>query len=843
MAIQRTRRAVFRWLSVPLLAAIALHAHAQPKLPAEPAPKLPTTPEVPPLPVAPPAGPKTAASPEPSDAQAGAANSSTVPSAPQGPSAVIAGPAREVEIQIDDKQREPSDGLPASLPKALRNSARSKDAKVQEASGAGGLTIEEIVNPPVSSVSNSVEGALKAPAWTIILTAREITQRGYTDLSQILDDLPGMDVIRTYGVDYVRSYARGYRSDVGKDPYLILLDGQPYTSIFFGDSQILTSFPLSNIDHVEIVYGPASVVHGENAATGLINIVTVDGLSRQQQKDYGTHGQVRMSYGGAQRNLTRFADTTKIVDANASWVNESWRVRVTARVERSVLDRSIGESYEFTKRKYLADPTLWGQSVLDQYPDRAGQFRSSDDKLALDARIAFGTLELGGALWSQGSGFGTEYPTDKYQGESTWVSQEKSLWLRNVARPLPALTSTSLLRYRQSDVSPSSLYLYRVPASDTAPAGVVLENETVSNQSFEFQQQMDIAVAKDLIKRGDDLKLTVGLGLKVLQESNAIASPTSVLYPGGDISMAQTQVSPADQTSAAGRHSAEQAGVFVLGNYALTPDHALNVGARLQHENDQYFRLSTTPLVLRAAYVGTFAPVTVKALYGEATVAPSPYELSTARARLNNATTRNLELNATMTLGPVSVTLAGFHVDYRKPIVFNTTGTNNFAFNADRAAATGLDAAARLLWKPIQVWLYYSRYFQNDVRVLSGDAWGNIGDLARDKLWAGITYEQSRFSATLLGRFIGNRHTVPTNPVGKVPWYVSLDANLLFKDVIFDGASIALRCTNLLDTQYMHPGIGAADAGNDASMGSQGELNSLLPQPRRSFYLTFLLDL
>jgi outer membrane cobalamin receptor len=306
--------------------------------------------------------------------------------------------------------------------------------------------------------------------------------------------------------------------------------------------------------------------------------------------------------------------------------------------------------------------------------------------------------------------------------------------------------------------------------------------------------------------------------------------------------MAQPAIDVAD-LSASGRHAAEEAAVFVLGRYALNADHAFNVGARVQHQSDRYFDLSRTPLLLRASYVGAIGPVTVKAMYGEATVAPSPYELSTAPSRLSNATTRNVELNATATLGPVSLTLAGFRVDYKKPIVFNTTNANNFAFNADSATATGLDAAARLFIKPVQVWVYYSRYFQNEVRLRKGDAEQDIGDLAPDKLWAGATYDISRFSATLLGRFVNKRQTVPTNPLGNVPAYVSLDANILVKDVIFQGASLALRCTNLLDSKYSHPGIGAADSGNDASMASQGDLNSLLPQPRRGFYLTLLLDL
>ncbi|HVZ30914.1 MAG TPA: TonB-dependent receptor, partial [Polyangiaceae bacterium] len=701
----RLGRAVVVWLSSLLWAAAATLAHAQPKLPVDPG-KLPTTPDIPPLPIEAPAAPKAEA---PSAGDDAAAERGKPPSAPQGPSVVVDGPMREVEIQIDDKQPAPSDGLPASLPRALRNSARPKGANAEDPASAGGLTIEEIVNPPVSSVSNSVEGALRAPAWTIILTRRDLIDRGYTDLSQILDDLPGMDVVRTYGVDYVRAYARGYRSDVGKDPYMILIDGQPYTSIFFLDAQILTAFPLSDIDHVEIVYGPASVVHGVNAATGLINVVTVDGQARQQQKEYGTRAQVFMTYGGAQRNLRSFADSTKIVDATASWVNEQWRVRVSARMERSVLDRSIGKNFEFTKSSYLSDPTLWGQSVLDQFPDRAGQFRSANEKLALDARVGFGTLELGGALFSHTSGFGTEYAADRDQTQGTWVSQERSLYLRNVAHPMTMLTSTSLLRYRQSNIAPSSFYLYRVDATPTSPAGVVLENETVANSSFQFQQQMDINAAKDMVLRGDELKLTIGLSLTALRVSDALATPTRVLFPDGDVSMAQPAINLEDDATTVGQHTAEEAAVFALANYALNANHAFNVGGRLQHQNDQYFKLRRTPIVLRAGYVGTLGPVTVKALYGEASVAPSPYELSTAMSYLANAKTRNLELNATTMLGPVSFTLAGYHVDYKKPIVFNTVDVNNFAFNVDRAAVTGLDAAARLVLSPVQVWLYYSR--------------------------------------------------------------------------------------------------------------------------------------
>lgn len=830
-----------QWLISFLLLWLAAPAHAQPEPPA-----LPTTKDVPELPLEVEAG----APSEPKDVSAPSLDTAASEGAEVGPppstqrqSAVLEG-VRDIDLQIDDKPAAPSGDLPASLPKALRNSARrSGKAAAEQERTQSGLTIEEIVNPPISSVSNMVEGALKAPAWTIILTSRDLAARGYTDLSQILDDLPGMDVIRTYGVEYARAYSRGYRSDIGKDPYLILIDGQPYTSVYFADSQILTAIPLSNIDHIEVVYGPASVAHGANAATGLINIVTVDGAVAQQEKQFGARSRVFMTFGGAQRNLPSFSDATKIIDGTASWISELWRLRVSARVERSVLDRSIGENFEFLKRKYYADRMLWG-SVLDAYPDRAGQFRSVNDKLALDARVNFGGLEVGGAILMHTTGNGTEFSADVDQPQGSWTSVEKSAWLRYTAEVMPSVVSTSLLRYRQSSIDPASFYIYRESGDASSPAGVVLENETVDNRVVAFQQQLDISVAHDWVQKGDSLVLSAGLSLRDLEVGNDLLSPTSIFYPNGDVENPDNR-SLSNAPAPAAQHGAEDAAVFVLGKYALSPAHAFHVGGRLQHLNDGYFGLKATPLVLRAGYVGTFGPVTVKALYGEGTVAPSPFELSRVAQgdHLSNTTTRSLEANGTVMLGPASLTLSAWKMDYRDQVVFDTSMYPAVAFNADRVAAAGIDAGARVLFKQLQAWLYYSRYLQSEERHRQDDAWAAIGDLSRDKLWAGVTYDASRFSATLLGRFAGRRHTVATNPLGQIPWYLTLDVHVMLKDVVFPGVTLALRCANLLDTKYSHPGIGAANSGSDPTVVDRGDYNSALPQPRRSLYLTLGLDL
>ncbi len=46
----------------------------------------------------------------------------------------------------------------------------------------------------------------------VVITAKDIKQRGYDDLSEVLQDLPGFDTVITNGTNYAISYQRGYRT-------------------------------------------------------------------------------------------------------------------------------------------------------------------------------------------------------------------------------------------------------------------------------------------------------------------------------------------------------------------------------------------------------------------------------------------------------------------------------------------------------------------------------------------------------------------------------------------------------------------------------------------------------
>jgi iron complex outermembrane receptor protein len=718
-----------------------------------------------------------------------------------------------------------------TIPKQLqRGAGPSGDLKVQELKTNTGLTIEEIVNSPIVSASSRKESALSAPATVIVLTARDIFARGYTELSQILDDLPGMDIVRPYGDIYVKSYWRGHRSSAGEDPYLVMVDGIVFNSLFFGDTQIFASFPLSNIDHIEIVYGPASALYGPNAEMGIINIITKDKAALEDANAYGLTSDVRITYGGAQRNLDTYSDSTKLVDATVSYGQKDWRVRVTTRIEDGALDHSVNKYFEYTNSMYLTDAN-WGP-LLAAYPNLTGKFRSIDQKYAVDGRLYLGQdTEFGAQFFRLKTGLGVEYATDVEQNMTPWTRDELVIFGRQRLTLSPHFVSTTLLEYHQSNIASPSSYIFLNGGVPTFQAIVVPSSEEV------IQQDFDADVAHSIVLEGDSLQ--AHFGVKAQHQdlpSNGYTYLSNTTFAGSTPTEGAMLSMIAD--SGAYTKDTVRGGAFALAKYSFLKDQALHVGVRGDYNG---FTDSFTP-TFRGGYVGTFGDLTGKLLYGQAVYTPGPFDVYQASGQLQDEFSQTLEASVQYTLAHLAI-LSGDVYDVQVSHPLTDTGAIGLT-NGDSEEITGGDLGARAFFKPVELWAYYSHFFT------AQRGSGPIGDLAFDKVWAGITYDRDPFVATLLGRLVGDRNPVSSNPTGTIPWYFTLDANVMVTHVGFEGLSLGFRAMNLLDQRYSEPGVGAANSGDTPGMvvngtwtGSQGFFNSRLPQPGRSLFLTARLAL
>lgn len=162
----------------------------------------------------------------------------------------------------------------------------------------------------IISVSKRAENLYEAPATVLVISREDLMNRGYVDLEQVFSDLPGFDVSRTFGPTYSNIYQRGYRSN-NTDRTLFLVDGVEENDLWSNISYWSRQFPVSNVERVEVLYGPASTMYGANALVGVVNVITRDPDQLAGKKNLG----VKVNSGWGSLN-TKYLDMTVAAKKN-----------------------------------------------------------------------------------------------------------------------------------------------------------------------------------------------------------------------------------------------------------------------------------------------------------------------------------------------------------------------------------------------------------------------------------------------------------------------------------------------------------------------------------------------
>jgi outer membrane receptor for ferrienterochelin and colicin len=133
------------------------------------------------------------------------------------------------------------------------------------------LNFEELSKLKIVTASKTEQDIKELTSTLHVISAEEIQERAYFTLDEMLSDLPGFQFRNVMSLNsYV--FQRGIPNQ--NNLTLILIDGIQVNELnsggFYGGGQ----YNLSNIERVEVVYGPSSVAYGTNAVSGIINIIT-----------------------------------------------------------------------------------------------------------------------------------------------------------------------------------------------------------------------------------------------------------------------------------------------------------------------------------------------------------------------------------------------------------------------------------------------------------------------------------------------------------------------------------------------------------------------------------------
>jgi iron complex outermembrane receptor protein len=208
---------------------------------------------------------------------------------------------------------------------ALAQQARSPDL--------ADLSLEELANLEITSVSRRAERLADAPASVFVITGEDIRRSGATSLPEALRLAPNLEVARVDARQYAIS-ARGFNNTIA-NKLLVLIDGRTvYTPLFSGVFWDAQDVFLEDVDRIEVISGPGATLWGANAVNGVINVITrrtADTRGVLAFAGTGTHESgVGARYGtalagdGAFRIYGKAFNRDNTIRANGDSVPDSW---------------------------------------------------------------------------------------------------------------------------------------------------------------------------------------------------------------------------------------------------------------------------------------------------------------------------------------------------------------------------------------------------------------------------------------------------------------------------------------------------------------------------------------
>ncbi|MCA9523020.1 MAG: TonB-dependent receptor [Myxococcales bacterium] len=152
----------------------------------------------------------------------------------------------------------------------------------------------------------------EAPQIITVITEKELHERGFRTINEVLQHVPGFHGDRWEGHGWFKeSFARGIPRGL-----LVLINGinivEPMRNTITLDYKI----PLEMIRRIEVTSGPGGVLWGSNALLGIVNIITKDGKNNPGlvvSAGYGTGpGEVNAIKVSAAYGASFFKDLLKI---------------------------------------------------------------------------------------------------------------------------------------------------------------------------------------------------------------------------------------------------------------------------------------------------------------------------------------------------------------------------------------------------------------------------------------------------------------------------------------------------------------------------------------------------
>ncbi len=127
------------------------------------------------------------------------------------------------------------------------------------------LALDEMV----VTATRMEERSFDVPTPVEVVSSQELTVSNPASAAQPLESLPGVSVAGS-GFWNVMPVIRG----MGGNRVLVLIDGDRENNLWAGRSPLVPFIDINNVERIEVVKGPASVLYGTDALGGVVNVIS-----------------------------------------------------------------------------------------------------------------------------------------------------------------------------------------------------------------------------------------------------------------------------------------------------------------------------------------------------------------------------------------------------------------------------------------------------------------------------------------------------------------------------------------------------------------------------------------
>lgn len=604
------------------------------------------------------------------------------------------------------------------------------------------MSLADLMNVQVVTASRTEQSVKDVPASVQVITSEQIRDRAYFTLEEALSDLPGFQFRNIVGFN---SYVFMQGAPSQNNLILLMVDGVQINELNSGGFYAGGQFNLSDVDQIEVVYGPASALYGTNAVSGIINIIT--------KKPANNSGHLTMLGGNFNTGMVNFnLERYNSAKEKGFYISGQYKTTEKANLAGAAGDNNWTDDMENFENdisltaKFRVKDFSSGVFYQEERSSMSTQFKTVDD-ISLDKNTLWDIMFLNAYI--------------KYSNSH----HEK--W---------SLNSTGY--YRNATVKPNTIdqIIMATDTSDGYQIGYFRPNHLfgIENQ-FNYKPGQKLLIIGGIIGEAEVLSN----GYSITQSASEITAPPE---PGKPPMLNNYLFSYYSQF-----------------RYQVFSELSLNAGIR--HDFSNYYGQVFIP---RIGLVFNHNKFNAKALYNKAFRSPKPwdYKYGTGNKNLKPERMRSLEADISYQFSDKLTTGASvFYNIIDDKLTKETTSIVDRWINKGTLNTTGFELYGNFATGKFDLYANYSfNDSQNQDEVF-------VPEISKNTANAGFTYSILKtLKINLRSNYIGSRTNpaiIPATGNNRI------DDALIFHGCVsftgIKGCNLQFKMNNILNEKYYHP--------------------------------------